>query len=85
MSSKLSRRSFIKKTGLAASMSFFITKDLIANGSPNEKVNVAIIGFGKQVMAHVNPLSSINECRIVDNGDVEFLYCHPYPCFEKQI
>ncbi len=71
MSSKLSRRSFIKKTGLAASISFFITKDLIANGSPNEKVNVAIIGFGKQVMAHVNPLSSINECRIVAVSDVD--------------
>lgn len=49
--SKMDRRSFIKRTTFAAAAAapFFVAKDLFANGSPNEKVNVGIIGIGKQV------------------------------------
>lgn len=45
---KINRRSFIKRTAFAtaAAAPFFIARDLLANGSPNEKVNVAVIGIG---------------------------------------
>ena len=50
----MDRRSFIKRTTFAAAAAapFFVAKDLFANGSPNEKVNVGIIGIGKQVGGH---------------------------------
>ena len=47
----INRRSFIKKTGALAALSssFLITKNMFAGTSPNEKINVGVIGLGMQV------------------------------------
>lgn len=70
---KINRRSFIKRTTLAAAATapFFIAKDLLANGSPNEKVNVGIIGLGKQVGVHLGSYRGVNECRMTAVCDVD--------------
>ena len=69
---KINRRSFIKRTAFAtaAVAPFFIARDLLANGSPNEKVNVAVIGIGKQVPAHLS-YAGMDVCRLMAVCDVD--------------
>ena len=69
---KINRRSFIKRTAFAtaAAAPFFIARDLLANGSPNEKVNVAVIGIGKQVPAHLS-YAGMDVCRLMAVCDVD--------------
>lgn len=68
---KISRRSFMKNASLATAASFFISKDLIANGSPNEKIQVGVIGIGKQVGVHLHSYADMRECRLSTICDVD--------------
>lgn len=45
----MKRRSFLKNAGIAAAAPFFISKGLFANGSPNDKINIGLIGLGKMM------------------------------------
>lgn len=76
---KISRRKFVKGTTIAAaSAPFFIAKDLWANGSPNEKINMAVIGLGKQAGAHLgpicgNPQTNLSAICDVDDERLEYV------------
>lgn len=61
----------------AVSAPFFIAKDLWANGSPNEKINMAVIGLGKQAGAHLGPICGNSQTNLsaicdVDDERLEF-------------
>ena len=69
---RLNRRSFIKKAGLAAALTpFFTARDMFAQGSPNEKINIGIIGLGKQVGGHVWGAVSDSRCNLSAICDVD--------------
>ena len=67
----LTRRNFLMKTGTAAAASFFIAKDILAQGSPNAKINVGLIGLGKMMSGHIGGLLSDKCCRITSICDVD--------------
>ena len=73
MKEKLSRRSFVKKAGALAALTtpFFITKDLFANGSPNEKLNIGVIGLGMQVGGNLMGTVSDSRCMLHSICDVD--------------
>lgn len=67
----MKRRSFLKNAGIAAAAPFFISKGLFANGSPNDKINIGLIGLGKMMNGHINGLLYDNSVRIAAICDVE--------------
>ncbi len=69
---KLSRRNFIKKAGAAVALSsFFTARDMFAQGSPNSKINVGVIGLGKQVGGHIWGVVSDSRCNLSAICDVD--------------
>ena len=83
---KMNRRSFIKKSTMAAAATapFFIAKDLLANGSPNEKIKMAVIGLGKQAGAHLGPIASNPQTNLsaicdVDDERLDYVF-NNYKC-----
>jgi predicted dehydrogenase len=70
MESGISRRNFIKTTGVALSAAPFVLSR--AHGSsPNEILNHAVIGTGSQGSGHVRRFDAADNCRIVAVCDVD--------------
>ena len=69
----INRRSFIKKTGALAALSssFLITKNMFAGTSPNEKINVGVIGLGMQVGGNLWGTVSDSRCMLHSICDVD--------------
>lgn len=56
---------------MAASAPFFVSNGLFANGSPNEKINVGLIGLGKMMNGHIYGLLGDKSVRITNICDIE--------------
>ena len=69
----INRRSFIKKTGALAALSssFLMTKNIFAGTSPNEKINVGVIGLGMQVGGNLWGTVSDSRCMLHSICDVD--------------
>ncbi len=65
------RRTFLRTATIAASAPFFISNGLLAKGSPNEKINVGLIGMGKMMSGHIGGLLSDRSIRITAICDVD--------------
>lgn len=67
----MERRSFLKNVGISAAAPFFFSNGLFAAGSPNDKINVGLIGLGKMMSGHIGGLLADNSVRITAICDVE--------------
>lgn len=87
MSRRISRRSFIQQTSLAAAMAsgYFINPGpLKASTSPNERLNIAAIGATNRAGANIQGCASQNIVAIADiDSDLLEKGCAPYPNARK--
>ena len=67
----MERRSFLKNVGISAAAPFFFSNGLFAAGSPNDKINVGLIGLGKMMSGHIGGLLADKSVRITAICDVE--------------
>lgn len=65
---KISRRTFLKTTGITAASTFFISRSGFAQ-SPNNKLNIAMIGTTNQARYDLNNVASENIVAICDIDD----------------
>jgi predicted dehydrogenase len=65
------RREFVKKAALAAGMAAPAFQAGRAQDSPNERVNVAVVGFHGRGRAHLRAYSEMKDARIVALCDVD--------------
>ena len=65
----INRRSFIKSTGIFTAA--MLSKGLFAEGGANSKINVGVIGLGKQSYAHIPQLASDSRCMLTAISDVD--------------
>ncbi len=72
MSTDITRRGFLKGLSVAAG-SFFISRDIFAQGAvpANDKINVGVIGLGKMAHGHIGGLATSPQCRITAICDVD--------------
>ncbi|MCX7013097.1 MAG: gfo/Idh/MocA family oxidoreductase, partial [Candidatus Sumerlaeota bacterium] len=91
MDSSVNRRAFMKGTALAGA-SFMIAKSgaLAAGKSPNEKLNIAVIGYGHRGKPNVQSIKSENIVAICDvnekmlaDGLKDFPQAKTYTDFRK--
>ncbi|MFQ5446526.1 MAG: Gfo/Idh/MocA family protein [Saprospiraceae bacterium] len=68
----LSRRKFVKATGLAAAGAMIVPRHVLGRGfiPPSDKLNIACIGVGGRGGAHVNALKGENLVAFCDVDDV---------------
>ncbi|MEO0473026.1 MAG: Gfo/Idh/MocA family oxidoreductase [Bacteroidota bacterium] len=76
MKDSLSRRSFIKTTGTAAAMSGLLANPfhIFAQGSPNRKVVVAVMGIRSRGKALAKAFAAVKDCEIAYLCDVDDRY-----------
>jgi predicted dehydrogenase len=67
--SETSRRDFMKKAGVVAAAPAVQTA--LAQSSPNERVNVAVVGFHSRGMAHIQGFATLPNVRITALCDVD--------------
>ena len=67
----MDRRTFIRKSSTAAFASLFIGKSLFANQSANSRINVGVIGLGKQAMHHLRFIRSDSRCWLAALCDID--------------
>ena len=67
----MERRTFLKNAGFAAAAPFFVSNGLFANGSPNDKINLGLIGLGKMMSGHISGLLYDKSVRITSICDVD--------------
>jgi predicted dehydrogenase len=65
------RRDFLRKSALAGAGAWMIGRDLFAKGSPNEALNVGIIGAKGQGGGNLNSVAEIDGVNIVALCDID--------------
>lgn len=67
----MDRRTFIRKSSTAAFASLFIGKSLFANQSANSRINIGVVGLGKQAMHHLRFIRSDSRCWLAALCDID--------------
>ncbi len=65
------RREFVRNAAVAAAMAAPAVRSGWAQSSPNDRVNIAVVGFHGRGRAHINAFSKMNKARIVALCDVD--------------
>ncbi|MDR2674959.1 MAG: Gfo/Idh/MocA family oxidoreductase [Opitutaceae bacterium] len=69
-----SRRGFLKTAGLASAASLLLPRGLFGQTRatpPNSRINIGIIGLGKQVGGHLSTFANDERCRVTAICDVD--------------
>ena len=76
--SSLSRRSFLKQTALTVGAITIVPRFVLGGNGfvpPSEKINIGIIGVGKQARGLTRRFSEISQVQILANSDVDATKC----------
>jgi predicted dehydrogenase len=69
-----SRRSFLKQAGLASAASLLLPRGLFGQAPatpPNSRINIGVIGLGKQASGHITTFANDERCRVAAICDVD--------------